>query len=348
MPATNHTPLIPLKQCSLKEKCVHPNGSWLPATTEFFSKHKGCKDGLRSHCKACQKAKDAEYYATHRDEIIRKSTQYKRDHAEQTREKSRQFETRNREKRRIQRKRTYAANPEKYRAKGRRWRENNLEKAIEQERNKRERNRDRLNELARQRRKANPELFRENQRRYIERDPERRKAIYRKSYYRHHEKRKAASREYLHTHKHQKREYYRNWKRANPERYRYLRNTGNARRYARIKSLPADFTAADWEHCLEYWNYRCCICGNPAGLWHVIAQEHWIPLSDPRPDNPGTVPSNILPMCHTMKDGEGGCNNSKHNRDPIVWLNERLGKHRAQEILTRIEAYFEWVRANRD
>lgn len=112
------------------------------------------------------------------------------------------------------------------------------------------------------------------------------------------------------------------------------------RRRARKHNLPVAFTITNWQRCLDYWGHKCCICGHPMGLWHTLAQDHWIPLSDPRPDNPGTVPWNILPLCH----GQGGCNNSKFNRDPIEWLQERIGKRRAKQILTCIQAYFEWVK----
>lgn len=114
----------------------------------------------------------------------------------------------------------------------------------------------------------------------------------------------------------------------------------------RKHGLPFSFTDEDWQRCLEYWGHKCCICGNPPDLWHVLAREHWIAVTDPRSDNPGTVPWNILPMCHSRKGSRGmaGCNNSKHNKDPEQWLIETFGKRKARQILKRIQAYFEWVR----
>lgn len=46
---------VPRKQCSRKEQCIHPEGSWLPATTEYFQSRKSRKKGLglRSWCKFC-------------------------------------------------------------------------------------------------------------------------------------------------------------------------------------------------------------------------------------------------------------------------------------------------------
>jgi hypothetical protein len=115
---------------------------------------------------------------------------------------------------------------------------------------------------------------------------------------------------------------------------------GAQRRRARKRQLPDTLTAAEWRHALDYFQHCCAICGRPQGLWHVIAKEHWVPLSDPRPDNPGTSAINILPMCHAVKDGQGGCNNSKHNQDPVKWLKAHHNPKQAALILARVTAYF--------
>jgi len=133
----------------------------------------------------------------------------------------------------------------------------------------------------------------------------------------------------------------RKWK----HEHKALVNVDTIRRRATKRNLPSSFSVADWHRCLAYWNDRCAICGRPVGLWHTLAQEHWIPICDPRPDNPGTVVTNILPMCHARRDGDGGCNNSKWRRDPIVWLNEKLGPRKAKRKLAEIETYFAWVSA---
>jgi DNA-directed RNA polymerase subunit RPC12/RpoP len=106
----------------------------------------------------------------------------------------------------------------------------------------------------------------------------------------------------------------------------------------RKQQLPNLLTPTDWERCLEYWGHRCAICGRPRGLWHTLAQDHWIPLT--HPDCPGTVATNILPLCH----GEGGCNNSKGKKEPVAWLRARLGSRRARGKLQEIRAYFLWMR----
>lgn len=48
MDTPNSTSNVPLKQCSRKEKCVNPLGSWLPATLEYFERR---GDGLRGTCR---------------------------------------------------------------------------------------------------------------------------------------------------------------------------------------------------------------------------------------------------------------------------------------------------------
>ncbi len=117
------------------------------------------------------------------------------------------------------------------------------------------------------------------------------------------------------------------------------------RRRASKRNLPVDFTVADWRRCLDYWEHRCCICGRPEGLWHTIAQEHWIALSDDRDDNPGTVAWNILPMCHARKgsNGQGACNNLKASRDPIEFLYSEFPRRKADNVLQGVKEYFAWV-----
>lgn len=112
------------------------------------------------------------------------------------------------------------------------------------------------------------------------------------------------------------------------------------RRRAREIGLPATLTSKQWLDCLEYFNGCCAACGRPAGLWHVLAQDHWIPINA-EGNNPGTVARNIIPLCHARHDGWGGCNNSKSDRDPVEWLEWKFGKRKAKSILKRIQSYFD-------
>lgn len=128
------------------------------------------------------------------------------------------------------------------------------------------------------------------------------------------------------------------------EGYRKYIKVANAKRDAIELALPHNYSPRVWSRCLDYFNHCCAVCGRPAGLWHFLANDHWIALTDPRPDNPGTVPWNIVPLCHARKDGEGCCNNSKSNLIAEDWLLKQYSKRKAGEILKRINAYFEWVK----
>lgn len=174
--------------------------------------------------------------------------------------------------------------------------------------------------------------------------------------------------EYAQEHKEQKREYSkkyraingeklnaksREWSKKNPERasqrtLKYKReyperNTirENNRR-ARKLSLPYTFTENDWQIALQYFGNKCAVCNKPPGLWHKIVMDHWIPIVSP--ECPGTTPMNIIPLCH----GVGGCNNTKHDKNPIEWLTQKLGKRKAKKKLDEIQAYFEWIRNQHD
>lgn len=140
----------------------------------------------------------------------------------------------------------------------------------------------------------------------------------------------------------------RNWRKNNPDRARqsiqryakseHGRLMDKARqqnRRARVRDLPSEFTTQDWIACVDYFGGCCAVCGRQPGLWHTLASDHWIPLNSR--ECPGTVPYNIVPLCH----GDGGCNNSKQDRPPSEWLIAKFGKRNGGAILKRIEAYLE-------
>lgn len=114
--------------------------------------------------------------------------------------------------------------------------------------------------------------------------------------------------------------------------------TAYHRYVTRKRGLPCAFTTSDWRESLKYFGNCCAVCNRPRGLWHTLAMDHWIPLTSP--DCPGTVPSNIIPLCHGVK----GCNNQKNNRSAAEWLTAKFGPRRANKILSRINAYFDSLR----
>lgn len=133
----------------------------------------------------------------------------------------------------------------------------------------------------------------------------------------------------------------------NPE----ITKIANMRRKTRINGLPSRFTVSDWQRCLEYWDNKCCICGRSPDFWHVLAKEHWIPVTSKRFDNPGTVTTNILPMCHSKKgvlSGDESCNNKKGNKDPIEWLYSVYDDVEALRIISAINLYFDLTESKND
>lgn len=110
---------------------------------------------------------------------------------------------------------------------------------------------------------------------------------------------------------------------------------------ARKNNLPDTFTLEQWERAISYFNDCCAACERPFyDLFgeRFLAMDHWIPISSP--DCPGTVATNMVPLCH----GVDGCNNTKNQWPADEWLVSRFGKRKAKQILARIEAYFEWVK----
>lgn len=113
----------------------------------------------------------------------------------------------------------------------------------------------------------------------------------------------------------------------------------NMRRYfSRKAGHSDDFTNADWQFALDHFKGCCVACGRPAGLFHTLAMDHWIPNSSP--DCPGTVPANIVPLCN----GPDGCNQSKHARNPEEWLLSKFGKKQGRAILAKVQHFFSQVR----
>jgi hypothetical protein len=124
------------------------------------------------------------------------------------------------------------------------------------------------------------------------------------------------------------------WAKANPER----EAANEQRRRARKKALPDTWTVEQQTFMLEYWHYSCAVCGNAQGLFWCLAHDHWIPLASP--DCPGTIATNMIPLCH----GDGGCNNRKNDSDPHTWLFKRFTAKKAAKIEQAIETYFNEVK----
>ena len=172
-------------------------------------------------------------------------------------------------------------------------------------------------------RKRHPELTKLRRRAQYQANPEEEAAKVRAYYREHIEERRAYSRQYSQDH---------------PEVGREQCQKYRARKYG----APFHFSASHESFARQYWQGMCAVCGHPEGLWNYVVMDHWIALK--HPESPGTVPENMLPLCH-LKPGAPldmhGCNSTKHARDPVVWLIEQLGQRRAMKKRKEIEAFFE-------
>lgn len=124
------------------------------------------------------------------------------------------------------------------------------------------------------------------------------------------------------------------------EKFKAKQRTRIHQRRARKNALPATFTHKHWRLSVDYFHGCCAVCGKQLrDLWGTSRAEldHWIPLSDPH--CPGTIPTNILPLC----GGIDGCNPTKREHLPDVWLATRFGRSEAARILQRVNVYFDWI-----
>jgi hypothetical protein len=297
-------------QCSAGMKICLNCGKEKAANAEHFHRHAAKPDGLAIYCKSCAKERGRRYRETNPEKVRGSSLRW------------------------------YEANKDRSRENQRRWNEANKDRHQERTRRWYEANKDRKAETSRRRREANPEHYREYYRRYREANLERELSRVRRWRKENKDRKREETKRWREANPERARELTRRWRKANPEKAKATKH----RRRARERNLPDVFIAQDWQRCLDYWQHRCAACGRPQGLWHVLSPDHWIALSDPRPDNPGTVATNIAPLCFAKKDGAGGCNNSKGDRDAADWLNSKFGATKAAEILERVSAYFEWVK----
>lgn len=181
---------------------------------------------------------------------------------------------------------------------------------------------------------------RDQKRRSRTEHPEREKAAKQRYYDQHGEQVRKSVQRYRREHPDRVSESKKRHYQSNKEQYRAQGENYRARRLG----FPNTFTDTDWQRCLNYFNGCCAVCGRPRGLWHTLAKDHWVSLNDPRSDNPGTVPGNIVPLCHSSNTGAGGCNNSKKDKDAQAWLVGKFGKRKAAIVLKRVDDYFKWLK----
>lgn len=333
-----------MKRCSKGEQCVHPDGADLPATRQFFIVNNKCSDGFEGVCRQCRRRQDRdrkalkltpEYQQKQQEKAIKQAagekwcngckrwlpanSEYfcKSDAKHKWHPRCKKCEGAQRRDRMLNDPEFAKRMAQYARAYGKEWYKKaktdpaykQRKKGILQRLMEKPEYRARIYQLTRESRKRMKEKPG-----YIERARE--KARY-------HARRSLKHPEALH--------------------YRRVYNQYNR---TALTALPNDFSREDWQRALDYWGHKCAICGQIEDGSHVLAPDHWIPISDPRPNNPGNVPDNIVPLCHTRK-GAGihySCNQTKGSKDPLEWLTDKLGQSEFSQTIARIETYFEWVR----
>lgn len=270
---------------------------WKPYA--ILKKHKHQPDGIEKMCLDCNRRQAGQYYADHTDEVLQRL----RDEYAVNPERIKTRNKRSREK---------PENKIKAIARAKEWAINNPEKVKQAKRKWQEAHAEEYKVIRRRCYQNKREHYLRKNKEYAKAHPEQRKKTQQKS--------NAKRREQLKT-----------YRREHTLRYRMHAEV----RRSRMRALPATFTVDDWHRCVDYWRECCAICNRPQGLWHKLAQDHWIPVSR----GGAYTSNNIIPLCH----GINGCNNSKNDSDPIVWLTSRFGKRKAALILKRITAYFTWI-----
>jgi hypothetical protein len=224
----------------------------------------------------------------------------------------------------------------------RQYYQDNREQKLERMRQYRQENREQI----RQYRQENHEHYLQYHRQYYQDNREQILDRHRRYHENNREKELERNRQYRQDNREQRHQYYQDNREQIAERMRQYRQENRdifranyARRRARKNELPDDFTAEDIQHAVDYFNGCCAVCGRPLrDLFgtHTMAMDHWIPLSYDGDDNPGTVPGNMVPLCH----GEDGCNNKKNGTLPGDWLRQVYSDHEAQKIEQRIQEFF--------
>lgn len=320
------------------------------ANQRYAQRHPERRQAYRDVHKPEQKARNAAYYSANREVIAEKQRAHQALRKEEIAAYGKDYREKNKVDSRLKRQAKYHEDVEKSRAqnhinyqkhRGKRledtaqWAKENPEKRQAITARYREKKRDTLRAKGRtyaaKRFAENPEAIREKAAvSRKKRLPQLAAAM---------RKKRAADPERYREQQRQRRaqnpEYDKAWRKAHPDVHRLT----ESRRRARKRGLPDTFTKSERVFMLHYWHHACAVCSNQEGFWHILADDHWIPFSSP--DCPGTVATNIIPLCH----GQNGCNNSKNGQDPMFWLSSRFEPRQVKRILKAIQTYFVIVKA---
>ena len=251
-----------------------------------FHKNKHSKDGFYNKCKKCKSEYGKKYRLENKEIIKQRKKKYRDENKDKIKEYSKKYYEANAEELRRKSLEYHYANREEKNKKVKEWKIENKDKVINYRINNRDKNR-------------------EYRRKYREKDIEadnRRSNEWRKKNY------------------DKVSEYMKKWISENKDKCRKY----NQKRRASKKSNGGSYTDAEWEECLEFFNYKCAYSGRKM---ERVSADHIIPLS-----KGGTsYISNIVPC-------ELRINDSKGSKDLEEW-------YLAQEFYSdeRYKKIKEWI-----
>jgi len=291
---------IPEKRCY---KCKQ----WLPITE--FSSNRSKKDGLRDECKPCHRA-DSKRRKKERPDLRRAADRrYAQKHSDLIHANQKRSREKHKDKIAKARKIYYADHKEYYARKNKEWIEHNRERSRARKKAWNKSNPDKIKQYS-EKQKQKPD----------------RKEKLRAGRIKNAEYRRIYAEGYNRKNRQKINERNRKNRAKNPSKFR----NKEKEREARKRELPWDWNNGYWNKCQEDWGYCCAYCGTQP---EELTPDHIIPQSDPRPDNPGWVITNIVPAC-------GKCNTSKLNRKLYPWLVKKFGVDRADTVMECISDYF--------
>ena len=232
-------------------------GEWLVANTYNFNKNKGCKWGLSSRCKKCNK-------------------EYREENKEEKRNYSKNWYKENKEEKRNYSKNWYKENKEEVLKKQKKHRKENKKEVLEKEKIYRENNRDRI---------------RKNNKRWRENNKEHDKQYKKQWYENNKEYCKEKNKQWNENNKEYKKEIDKQWRENNKEK---CFNNHNKRRN-KENNQGRGINKTQWEKMFNFFDFKCAYSniylGNENNK-NIRSVDHILAL-----DNGGlNEPWNCVPM----------------------------------------------------
>jgi len=229
---------------------------------EEFSRDKRKRNGRRAHCKECEAAYGAAYYAVHKDKVRERGIAYYIAHRDERRKWNAAY---------------YATHSTQKQMRSAIYRVTHKDKVRESRAAYYVAHKD--------------ELQKQNAEYHATHKKEARawRAIYSAA---HREEARAYQVVYRATHKDKVRKCNAAWREAHPERWAIATARRKHKRRAREAQAPATLTVREWRAALAAFNHRCAYCGCEKARFH---KDHVIALSK----GGGLEAGNIVPACRS-------------------------------------------------